>query len=167
MYAGYNNNGNPVDVTLCHRLTTQIIAYLLKMIPGLSNPYLSTEEDKKVALNRIKRVISRKSPWRFSQLAPVALVPSTTREFYNRLCILRGCSIPIILRTLKKNVRFKIVGPAYIPGHINREALAEIGLLRRFRWKRICKLCSMEELNERLNYECSSKASIYTRRRWR
>jgi len=61
MCAGCDDNGNPAGMTLYHRLTTQIIAHSLEMIPGLSNLYLSTKEDEKVALNRIKRVTSGKS----------------------------------------------------------------------------------------------------------
>ena len=30
-----------------------------------------------------------------------------------------------------------------------------------------CKLCSVGELSERPDCECGSRASIYTRRRWR
>ena len=80
-------------------------------------------------LKRVNEVAWNRRLLRTRKLKRLGLAPVNSEE-QDLLCVLYGCSVPVVLRTLKDNRgketgEYKLIGECYLDGMMDGEAMSE------------------------------------------
>lgn len=111
---------------------TQFSTNTLKILPG-------TPPAKVEFIDRVQQVVWGKKCFRSvtkDQREIVGLVPPTS-EAKDLICVLFGCSVPVVLRERKATKDFQFIGECYVHGMMDGEAVEPNPRRNQIRWFRL------------------------------